>query len=159
MTDTETTLAERLEEARERSGELAANASTKAREFIHDHPVASVAGGIVLGALLAGVLARPMRRSASADVGRAEAVGNAAAERIARMAAIGAELALAYATSAASAGKTGVGHIEDRIVEQFGHLGENGAEATRKLGNLAEVALGALREAGETAIQRLKRRD
>ena len=65
-----------------------------------------------------------------------------------RIAAIGAELALAYAARATSAGKDGVDQIS-----------EKGAEAGHKVADLAEIALTTLRSAGTTAIHRLTRRD
>ena len=152
MTEQDSTLAERVETARERSASLAARASSKAREFVHDHPVASVAGGIVVGAMIAGLLTRRKPRNV-------EERAAAATARLSRLAALGAELALAYATRAASTGKDGVGRIEEGLVSQFGRISENGSEAGRKLTGLAEVALGSLREAGEAAIHRLTHRD
>lgn len=152
MTEQDSTLAERVEAARERSASLAASASNKAREFVHDHPVASVAGGIVVGAMIAGLLTRRKPRNL-------EERAAATTARLSRLAALGAELALAYAARAASTGKDGVGRIEEGLVSQFGRISENGSEAGRKLTGLAEVALGTLREAGEAAIHRLTHRD
>lgn len=152
MTEQDNTLAERVEAARERSASLAASASNKAREFVHDHPVASVAGGIVVGAMIAGLLTRRKPRNV-------EEKAAATTARLSRLAALGAELALAYAARAASTGKDGVGKIEEGLASQFGRISENGSEAGRKLSCLAEVALGTLREAGEAAIHRLTHRD
>jgi len=152
VTEQDSTLAERVEAARERSASLAASASNKAREFVHDHPVASVAGGIVVGAMIAGLLTRRKPRNL-------EERAAATTARLSRLAALGAELALAYAARAASTGKDGVGRIEEGLVSQFGRISENGSEAGRKLTGLAEVALGTLREAGEAAIHRLTHRD
>lgn len=154
MTEQDSKLADRIEAARERSTALAANASSKAREFVHDHPVASVAGGIVVGALIAGVLTR--RRQAKAAPA-ADALPSPA--RLARLAGLGAELALAYASRAASSGKDGLGKIEERIAGQLGRIGENGAEAGHKLSGLADLAITTLREAGEAAVHRWTQRN
>ena len=156
MTDQDNTLSERLEAARERSTELASGASSRARDFIHDHPVASIAGGIAVGALIAGLL-MPRKRPTLAKAG--EAAIDASAARLGRLASLGAELALAYAARAASASKEGAGKIEDRIVDQLGQINDNGAEVGRKLSGLAEVALNTLREAGEAAVHRLTHRE
>jgi len=158
VTEQDSKLAERLDAARERSEALAASASNKAREFVHDHPVASVAGGIVVGALIAGLLASRRRTPATVAERSATAI-TAGTERLSRLAALGAELALAYAARAASTGKDGVEKIEERIAGQLGRLGENGTEAGRKLSGLAEVALHTLREAGEAAVHRLTHRE
>jgi hypothetical protein len=154
VSDNDSKLAERLEAARERSNALAASAANKAREFVRENPAASVAGGIVIGALIAGLLTRQAtRKPADSAHEGAEAVDGGAV-RLARLAALGAELALAYAARAASTGK-----IEERIAGQLGKLGETSTEAGHRLGALAEVAIQTLREAGESAIHRLTHRD
>jgi hypothetical protein len=159
MTEQDSKLAERLDAAHKRSNAFAASAANKAREFVHDHPVASVAGGIVIGALIAGTLTR-LRPRKPAELGETvEAAAAATTARLTRLAALGAELALAYATRAASTGKDGIGKIEDRIAGQLDRINENGAQAGRKLSGLAEVALHTLREASEAAVHRLTHRD
>lgn len=164
----DTTLAERIEAARLRSNDLATNAANRAREFAHEHPVATMAGGIAVGALIAGALARRKKRKAAAatptvatpeatppEAMNADALNaDAMNERLTRLAALGADLALRYATRAAAAGKDGVGRIEERIGERLGHLegvGEKGA-------GVAEAVLAKLREAGESALHRLIQR-
>ena len=156
MDEQDSNLADRLEAARERSNAFAAGAATRAREFVHDHPVASVAGGIAIGALIAAALAR-RNRDRTAMPGAL--VHGLTAARLAQIATVGAEFALAYATRATNAGKDGVGRVEDTIIEQLGQIGTNGAEAGRKLGDIADVALKTLRDAGEAAMQRLTKRD
>jgi hypothetical protein len=142
----ETPLAERIERARVRSAEIAADASARAREFVHDHPVASVAGGIVLGALVAGALSRLRRKSVPAVlVETAETGLEEAGARLSKLAHLGAELALAYATRLADASKDGAHKIEEKL----GHLGETAGEksveAQRKVAGLAEVVINTLR--------------
>jgi ElaB/YqjD/DUF883 family membrane-anchored ribosome-binding protein len=149
----DTTLAERIEAARLRSNELAANATNRAREFVHEHPVATIAGGIAVGALIAGALSRRKKRKAAVETPTAATL-DATTARLTRLAALGADLALRYATRAAAAGKDGVGRIEEHIGEQLGHLegvGEKGA-------GVAEAVLAKLREAGESALHRLIQR-
>lgn len=143
MTETtpEPSLADRIAAARDRSTALA----SRTRDFVQAHPVASLAGGIAMGALLAGVLTR---RKASTATER----GNA---RMMRLAAIGAELALNYAARAANASRDGMGKIED----QLGHLSDNSVEAGRKLTGIAQIALTTLREASEAALHRLSHRE
>ena len=161
MTEPDPKLSDRLEAARDRSAALAKGAAGRARDFVHEHPVASVAGGVAIGALIAGVLARRQRGAADADQtgDSRDSLHGLTAARLAQIAAVGAEFALAYATRAAGAGKQGVGIVEDTIIEHLGQIGSNGAEAGRKLGDIAEIAVKTLREAGEAALHRLTQRD
>lgn len=144
MTETDQTLTERVEAARVRSEEFAATASSRAREFVHEHPVASIAGGIVVGALVAGVLSRRSGHKVTINT----PLTDAAAARLNRMAALGAEMVLAYAARAATAGKDGAEQIS-----------EKSTEAGHKVADFAELALTALREAGTNALHRLNKRD
>jgi hypothetical protein len=141
MTEQDNTLSDRLEKARVRSNDLAASAASRTREFVSEHPVATVAGGIIIGALIAGALTRRQR-----PISRA--VADQTAARLTRLATMGAELALGYAARAATASKDGVEQI-----------GEKGAEAGHKVVDLAEIALTTLRSAGEAALHRLTQRD
>jgi hypothetical protein len=146
MTEQDSTLSDRLEKARERSNELAATAASRTREFVHDHPVASLAGGIAIGALIAGLLTRS--KAPPTPARKVEAMSDAAAARLAKIGSIAAELALAYAARAASVSKDSVGQIS-----------EAGTEAGHKVTELAEIALHTLRTAGESALHRLTHRD
>ncbi|WP_408587983.1 hypothetical protein [Novosphingobium sp.] len=148
--DSRARLREKIEEARDRSAELAGNAAQKARDFVHDHPVATVAGGIVLGAIVAGALSR--RRSSGDQRGvtarAVQAVSDAASpvvkpatENIARLAALGAELALAYAARAADKGKEGVDKLEEIGGTVGGKLSEGGTEVRRRANDLAGTVL------------------
>ena len=142
-----TALATRIEAARARSTDMAA----KARDFVQDHPVATVAGGLAAGALIAGLLASRRRKAPRLD---AEAATESSAG-LARLAALAAELALTYAaratTAGVNAGKDGVHKLEE-IGET---VSETGAQAGRKLGGLAELALAALREAQGSVRERI----
>lgn len=142
------TLRERIEVASERSAAAAADSARKARDFVEEHPVAVVAGGLVLGALLAGAVARSRRKRPTA----ADAVAEGASS-MGKLAALGAELAMAYAARAAHAGKEGLGALED-IGSTVGEtLGETGSEARRRASDFAEIALAGVRGAGEAALR------
>ena len=144
MTEPETpaSLPDRIAAAKARSETLAAGAASRARDFVHDHPVASVAGGIVLGALIAGALTR--RRAPEPAAEATEAQGDAGA-RLARLAAMGAEFALTFATRAAEAGKDGLGRVEHTLGAIGESAGTTGAEAGKRVSGLAELVLAALR--------------
>lgn len=143
-------LREKIDEARERGAEIADTAAQKARDFVHEHPVATVAGGIVLGALVAGALTR--RRAAtpqSAATRAAQAVTQAAspvAGHLARLATVGAELALAYAARAADKGKEGVGKLEDVGEAVSERLSEGSAEARKQATALTELVFARANE-------------
>ncbi len=141
MTEQDSPLSERIEQARVRSNELATKAASRTREFVQEHPVATVAGGIVIGALIAGALTR-RRRAVS------HGMTDVATARLTKLATMGAELALAYAVRAASASRDGVEQISEKSVE-----------AGQKVAGLADVAMTTLRTVSETALHRLKHRD
>jgi broad specificity phosphatase PhoE len=136
MTEPESPLARRIADARARSEDLA----SRTRDFVGEHPVATVAGGIVIGALIAGLLSRrkPIARA------RAEATS----ARVSRLATLGSELALAWLARAAAASR-----------DQVDHLGERGADAGHKVADLAEIAMSTLRHASEAAVKRLTSQD
>src|SRR5690606_40295466 len=77
----------------DRAGEAAIEAKDKFVAFAKEHPVATVAGGLALGILISGLFKRsPTRR-----------LGSKAGKSAASVAALGAELALAYAQQAMDA--------------------------------------------------------
>ena len=85
----------------------------KVRGFVEEHPVAMVAGGIVLGALVAGALSRSAGGAVGGD--KATRKGTLARMSLPRraldVAAVGLELAAAYAAGAA--GEKAAGQTED----------------------------------------------
>ncbi|WP_226019332.1 hypothetical protein [Novosphingobium sp. FKTRR1] len=147
-------LREKIDEAKDRSAELAGNAAQKARDFVHDHPVATVAGGIVLGAIVAGALARRRRsdhrsvaaRAVQAVTDAAGPVVRPATNNLAKLAAIGAELAIAYAARAADKGKESVEKLEEIGGTVSDRLSERGTEARKHATDLAEAALARANE-------------
>lgn len=102
MSETEDTLATRIEAARQRSLAAAESAAQRARGVIEDHPVAAVAGGVVIGALIAGLLVRRKRKPT-------KTVPEAASEPalIGRIASIAGQIALTAAKTLAETGKDG----------------------------------------------------
>lgn len=160
-TNTGANLGGRLEVACTRSKEIAETTSTRARQFVHDHPVAAAAGGIVAGAIVAGLLAR-RRHAKAADVipklPQIEAAVEAGTSRLGHIATIGAELALAYAARATEAGKESVHKIEESVGTLGEAVGEKSAEAGKRVADLADVAIEATRDAGKALLKRLGER-
>ena len=97
-------LRSRIEAAKERTARLAGDSAEAVRGVIQDHPLAVVAGGIALGVLIGRLL--PTRKEPRSLTG---ALGKRAAE----LATLGAELAIAYASKAAEAGREGAEKLED----------------------------------------------
>ncbi|WP_428333669.1 hypothetical protein [Novosphingobium sp.] len=158
---TEPSLADRVETARVRSTELASNATKTARDFVHDHPVATIAGGIAIGALFAGAFARSLPTRTDTVARKASADVNVISDRLSHLASIGADLAMAYAARVASASRDGAGKLEDRFNEHMSQLnneaGKQGAEASRKAAGLADAVINSLRDSAETALSRMNK--
>lgn len=129
MSEPENTLADRVETAHQRSLAAADSATKRARSVIEDHPVAAVAGGVVIGALIASLLTR--RKHAKADEAAAPAESEPAI--FGRIAAIASQIALSAAQSLAEAGKEGA----DRA--------QHGADAAKDaIGKVANDTLATL---------------
>jgi len=115
----------------DRAGETAIEAKDRFTAFAKEHPVATVAGGLALGVLISGLFRGSPTRKAAVKAG----------SRAAGLAAIGAELAMAYASQALSAaedaGRTGadkLGHVGDRALK-YGKSGtETAGEVARTAG-------------------------
>lgn len=124
----------------DRAGERAIEAKDKFAAFARAHPIATVAGGLALGILVSSLFKRsPTRKVASRAAGKA-----------ATLAALGAELALAYAqqarTAAGEAGRAGAHKLED-LGDTLGDTARSlRREATHRAGNLADGARIARRE-------------
>jgi hypothetical protein len=121
----------------DRAGEAAIDVKDRFTAFAKDHPVATVAGGIAVGVLVAGLFKGPRR---AAIKGGSKAAG---------LAAIGAELALAYAQqamdAAGEAGKAGA-----RRLDGFGDTARSvGREAAHRAGDAGESAVDFTRDAGK----------
>lgn len=110
----------------DRAGERAIEAKDRFVAFAKEHPVATVAGGLAVGILVSGLFKRSPTRK----------LGNAAAKRAGTIAALGAELALAYAQQAVSAAN------------------EVGREGAHKLGELGDTVGGSARSTSRAALER-----
>lgn len=115
------------------------SAAQRAKTLIEEHPVASLAAGILLGALIAKALPSSGRMRKGA----------------AGLASVAGKLAVDYATKAADAGREGFHKVE----EVGGSLGEKiadgSSDARRKAVDLAEIARSAAAEASEIAIRKV----
>lgn len=123
----------------DRAGEKALEAKDKLVEFAKEHPIATVAGGLALGILVSGLFKRsPTRQVASRAAGRASA-----------LAAIGAEIALAYAQQAMTAANEAAHTGAEKAGELGGTARELGRDAADRAGELGEGAKLAARDAGK----------
>lgn len=131
------------------AGEKAIEAKDKFTEFAKEHPIATVAGGIGLGILIAGMF--PSARRQARQTG-AKAAG---------LAAIASEIAMAYAAqamdTAGDLGRAGADRLDD-----FGDtVGDTARSLKRsagfKMGNAADSAHIARRDAGKAISRALRR--
>lgn len=144
--ETNARLREKIEQAKNRGADIATDTARRAGDFVKENPMAAVAGGLVLGALVAGVLSRRKRSTR-------EVIAEGPS-RLGKLAMVGAELAMAYAAKAAEAGKDGVGKIEEIGGSVGGKLSEGGAEARKRAADMADIALAGAKAAGEAAMKR-----
>lgn len=120
----------------DRAGEAAIEAKDRFTAFAKEHPIATVAGGVAVGILIAGLFKGPRR---AAMRGGSKAAG---------LAALGAELALAYAQQAMEAASD-AGRAAAPKLERFGDSARSaGREAAHKASDASESAVALTREAG-----------
>jgi ElaB/YqjD/DUF883 family membrane-anchored ribosome-binding protein len=120
----------------DRAGEAAIEAKDRFTSFAKEHPIATVAGGLAIGILIAGLFRAPRR---AAIKGGSKAAG---------LAAIGAELALAYAQQAMEAAGE-AGRAAAPKIEKFGDTAKSvGRDAAHRAGDAGETAISATRAAG-----------
>jgi hypothetical protein len=130
----------------DRAGEAAIEAKDRFTAFAKEHPVATVAGGIAIGVLIAGMFKGPRR---AAMRGGSKAAG---------LAAIGAELAVAYAQQAMEAASE-AGRAAAPKLEKFGDSARDaGRDAAHRAGDAGEAALSATREAGKRLTKAIRSR-
>ncbi len=166
MTDTPTTpereaVKDRIEAAQARNeqrgaadlldtvGQKATEAGNKAVAFAKEHPIATVAGGIAVGVLVAAMFKAPRRAATRTGM------------KAAGLAAIGSEIAMAMASQfldqAEAAGKVGA----EKLGDMSDHLGDSARAAKRRAsfmaGNASDSARITAREAGKTVRRALKR--
>ena len=130
----------------DRAGERALEAKDKFVDFAKEHPIATVAGGVAIGILVAGLFKGPRK---AAIRGGSRAAG---------LAAIGAEVALAYAQqaiqAASEAGRAGAEKL-DGIGDTARDLGRDAAD---RAGDIGESARLAARDAGKRIAQAWRNR-
>jgi len=130
----------------DRAGEAALEAKDKFTAFAKEHPIATVAGGVAVGVLIAAMFKGPRRVAAK---GGSKAAG---------LAAIGAELALAYAQQAMEAANE-AGRAAAPRLEKFGDTAKNvGRDAAHRAGDAGETALTVTREAGRRLGKAIRNR-
>ena len=130
----------------DRAGERAIQAKDQFTSFAKEHPIATVAGGVAVGVLIAALFKGPRRAAAK---GGSKAAG---------LAAIGAELALAYAAqaieSANEAGRAGA--------KRFDGVGDTareiGRDAASRAGEAGEAAVAVTRAAGRRLTKAIRDR-
>ena len=112
----------------DRAGETAIEAKDKFTAFAKEHPIATVAGGLAVGILVAGMFKGP--RQAAVKGGT----------KVAGLAAIGAELAMAYAAKAYEAAQ----EAGDDSLDWLEDVGSKAGRRTKSLGsNAADYAADA----------------
>lgn len=141
-------LRDKVDAAKHRLAERAGNATPadKVKTLIVEHPVASLAAGILLGALIAKALPSSGRLRKSA----------------AGLATVAGKLAVDYASKAAEVGREGLHKVEEagsKLAHAGGNMGEKLADgsgdARRKAADLAELARSAAIDASEMAVRKV----
>jgi hypothetical protein len=112
------------------AGETAIEVKDKFTAFAKEHPLTTIAGGLALGILVSGLFKNSPTRKAAGEVG-AKAAG---------LAAVGAELAMAYAaqamSAADSAGRTGAHKLGD-LGERLGETARSGTDSATEVARTA----------------------
>lgn len=130
----------------ERAGEVAIEAKDKFTSFAKEHPVATLAGAVAVGVLVAGAFRGPRR---AAVKGGTKAAG---------LAALGAELAMAYAAKAFDAAQE-AGHDG---ADWLGQTGRSLGSKARDLGGEAADYAASARESamrtGKSATKAIRGR-
>lgn len=134
-------LRDKVDAAKARLDERTAKARPvdSVKTLIADHPVASLAAGILLGALIAKALPSSGRL-------RKGATG---------LATVAGKFAMDYASKAADAGREGLHKVEDAGSAVGDKIVEGSSDAKRRAVDLAEVARSAAIEASEIAVRKV----
>lgn len=132
----------------DRAGEAAIEAKDKFTTFAKEHPLTTIAGGLAIGILVSGLFKRSPTRK----------VATKAANKAAGLAAIGAELALAYAQQAMSAASEAGRASADKLDDLGGSAREVGRGAASRAGEIGESARLAARDTGRRIAQAIRSR-
>ena len=130
----------------DRAGEGAIEAKDKFTAFAKEHPVATLAGGLAIGVLIAGLFKGP--RQAAIKGGT----------RAAGLAAIGAELAMAYAAKALDAAKEAGSEGADWLGETGKTLGSKAREFSSEASDYAGTARDNAMRSGRSAAKAIRGR-
>lgn len=136
----------------DRAGEKAIEAKDKVGAFVREHPITTVVGGVAVGILVSGMFKRSPTRK----------LGAKAAGRAATLAAIAADLALAYAqqalTTVNDAGRAGA----DKIGDLGDSLGDTARsikrEAVHRAGNASDGVRIVQRETAKRVARAVRNR-
>lgn len=133
-----------------RASDTASDATTAFTDFVKEHPIASAAGGLALGVLIAGMFKGPRQ---AAVRGGTKAVG---------LASIGAEIATGFAAQlmddAADLGREGARRAEDVSDKTADKARKISRSASHKVGDATDAARIARRETGKAIARALGRR-
>lgn len=154
--DSAATLREKVDAAKSRLAERTATSKSvqTVKSLVEEHPVASVAAGILLGALVAKALPSLGRRSNSAK-NAAEDATNSLRKSATGLAAVAGKLAVDYAMRARDAGRDGVHKVEEVGGLVGGKISEGTDDARRKAMDLSEIVRSAAIEASEAALRKV----
>jgi hypothetical protein len=153
ITPTDTaTLRDKVDAAKTRLAERTANAKPvqTVKGLIEEHPVASVAAGILLGALVAKALPSFSGRSS-----KVEDATSSLRKSAAGLATVAGKMALDYASRAREAGREGLHKVEEVGGTVGGKIAEGGKDAGHKVIDFAEIARSVAMEASEAALRKV----
>lgn len=150
------TLREKVDSAKARLAERTAASKSvqQVKGLIEEHPVATVAAGILLGALVAKALPSARRGGSKAKRSAEEAAGSLL-NSASGLAAVAGKLAIDYATRARDAGRDGLHKVEEVGGSVGGKLADGAEDARRKAVDLSDVVRSAAVEAGEAALRKI----
>lgn len=111
------------------------------QQVANDHPIALLAGGIVLGALVA----RLLPKSAFGKVGK----------RAASLAVMGAEMAALYGSKVADAAGEAARDSREKLEDLGSTVSEGASEARRRTGDLADLAVSTAKSVGSKALRKV----
>ncbi|MFN3423238.1 MULTISPECIES: hypothetical protein [Novosphingobium] len=153
-------LREKVIAARERLAERTAGSRSvqSLKGVVEEHPVASVAAGLLVGALIASALPplrRRMDKAASQTTSRTEGAVDGLRRSAAGLVSVAGKFALDYAAKAREAGREGLNKAESAGEALGEKVAEGSEEARRKAIDLAEIARAAAIEASEAALRKV----
>lgn len=137
----------RSDKLTDRIGERAIEAKDSFSRFAREHPVATIAGGLALGVLVSALFKRSPTRKVAGKAGA----------RAAGLAAIGAELAMAYAQQAMGAASDAGRAGSHKFHELEDSLGQSARTMRRGASRQASVASESARHATKLAGKALTR--